>query len=341
MTWERLAGNPSVKRVLARSIETGAIHGAFIFAGPQGVGKYRFALEFAKALCCLDSSGEACDRCSACRRIESGDFLDVTTLRPDGKNIKVDQIRELIPQVYTTPAESRRRVFILDDADALNDASSNALLKTLEEPPPTSVLILVVTNPYRLLPTIRSRSQILWFSPLSMQETTELISSRLKQRGGEAELRARLSGGRPGRALSLDLKAYRSERDFVLKLLHSLTRSSSLAGVLVNAGEFGLAEREQFEARLSITQALIRDLLHLATECGQDLVNEDLREELASLSANTSIERLIEWYDAVSQLQRNLRVNINTRVAAEAAFTGLRASSDNAKSHTNGLSSPA
>lgn len=324
MSWEKVAGNSAAKRVLSRAVATQAIHGSYIFAGPQGVGKYRFAVEFAKALACPNSSGEACDRCSVCRRIESGDFLDVATLRPDGKNIKVDQIRELIPQVYTTPAESRRRVFILDDADALNDASSNALLKTLEEPPPTSVLILVVTNPYRLLPTIRSRSQILWFTPLSVQETAELISSRLKQRGGEAEFRARLSGGRPGRALSLDLKAYRSERDLALKLLQSLTNSSSLAGVLVSAGEFGLAEREQFEARLSIAQALIRDLLHLATECGQDLVNEDIREELVSLSANTSIERLIEWYDAIRRLQQNLRVNINTRVAAEGAFAGLR-----------------
>lgn len=324
MTWDRLAGNPSVKRVLARAIETNAIHGAFIFAGPQGVGKYRFALEFAKALCCPHSTGEACDQCSACQRIESGEFLDVATLRPDGKNIKVEQIRELIPQVYTTPAESRHRVFILDDADALNDASSNALLKTLEEPPPTSVLILVVTNPYRLLPTIRSRSQIFWFAPLSMQETIDLISSRMKLRAGEAELRARLSGGRPGKALSIDAKAYQAEQEQALALLKSLADNASLAEVLVNAGEFGTAERENFEERLRITHGLLRDLLYLASGAEQELVNEDLREELRELAGHAALQELIAWYEAIGQLKQDLRVNINTRVATEGAFAGLR-----------------
>lgn len=323
MSWEKLAGNPSVKRVLSRAIEGRAIHGSYIFAGPRGVGKYHFAIEFAKALNCPHSAGDACDQCAVCKRIGAAQYLDVATVRPDGKNIKVDQVRDLIPQVFTTPTEGPFRIFILDDADALNDASSNALLKTLEEPPPTSVLILVVTNLYSLLPTIRSRSQVVTFAPLSFGETAALLSSHKEIRGDEADLRARLSGGRPGIAISMDVKHHKSERDRALALLRSLAGARGPTDTLIAAGEFGLTDRDQFESRLQIAHSLLHDVLYLKAEFAGELINDDISEELAGVARAVDESELLEWYETIRRLAENLRVNINTRIAAEGAFAGL------------------
>src|SRR5262249_23537856 len=145
------------------------------FAGSDGVGKRRFALAFAKAVNCQKApvgayALDGCDECPVCRRIGAGLYSDVTVIRPDGQFIKIAQTRGMAEEGYYHPREGRQRFFIMDEADRLREEAANSLLKPLEEPPPTSPIILLTARPDALLLTIRSRAQRLNFTTLSVAE---------------------------------------------------------------------------------------------------------------------------------------------------------------------------
>ena len=186
--FDRLAGNERVKDLLQRMLESRRMPGALLFSGPEGVGKKLFALEIAKALNCRAPKGlEACDVCASCvrisklnfptsddkdelRRIFWTDHPDVGLVQPPGRVFHVAQMREIEREANYRPFEGVARVFLVDDADQFNDSSANALLKVLEEPPRTSHIILITSRPAVLLPTIRSRCQVVRFSPLTTDE---------------------------------------------------------------------------------------------------------------------------------------------------------------------------
>src|SRR5262245_1009754 len=164
MSFAKLIGNERNKETLRRLLKNGRINSTLIFAGPDGVGKRRFALAFAKAVNCQKASAGAfatdgCEECSACRRIDSGNYGDVTVIGPDGQFIKIGQTREMAKEVYFRPREGRQRIFIIDEADRLREEAANSVLKTLEEPPPTSTIILLTARPDALLLTVRSEER--------------------------------------------------------------------------------------------------------------------------------------------------------------------------------------
>src|SRR5688572_21148723 len=174
MPFASTAGHQRLFALLARAIARDTLPPSLLFAGTAGIGKRRTAVAVAKTLNCLAprKSGvfeiDACGECASCRRIARGVHADVIVLEPgDTGSIKTDQVRDIIDRANYRPFEGRRRVVIVDEADALIDAAQNALLKTLEEPPPTSVFILVSSMPDVLLPTFRSRCRPLRFGDLT------------------------------------------------------------------------------------------------------------------------------------------------------------------------------
>src|SRR2546422_10387539 len=187
--FSRLIGNDEAKDSLRRMLAAGRVPGALLFTGEEGIGKKLFALELAKALNCRNRQGvEPCDECPSCLRISRSTFPpfgkdeddkarliwseygDVAMARAYKRIIRVGPMRELEREANFRPYEGMARVFIVEDADCMNDAASNALLKTLEEPPTTSHLILTTSNPTALLATIRSRCQIIRFAPIDTAE---------------------------------------------------------------------------------------------------------------------------------------------------------------------------
>ncbi len=206
MPFASLTGNERIKTLLKRAVSDGRIGQGIIMAGPQGVGKRRFALALAQALNCeRPVEGDACGECVPCRRVASGEHTDVETISPDGQFIKIDQMRDMARQAQYRPYESRRRVYIIDDADRLREQAANSILKTLEEPPETTMLVLVTSKPYMLLETIRSRCQMLSFAPLSTRELEDYLNANYKRPAEETRLLARLARGSIGRALEIDL----------------------------------------------------------------------------------------------------------------------------------------
>lgn len=203
MRFADFAGQERIKNLLRNAVAQGRVAQTYLFAGPPGVGKRALALALAQALNCLSPQGEdSCGVCSSCRRVEGGNHPDVLLVEPEGGSLKIDQMRWLQQEAALRPYAGRYRVFILEGAEALTDQAANSLLKLLEEPPPSAVLILLAVAPERLLPTVLSRCLTVYFYPWPKES---LISELERQGvpGDEAAALAEIAGGSPGQALAL------------------------------------------------------------------------------------------------------------------------------------------
>ena len=343
--FDRLVGNERAKDVLRRMLAQGRVPGALLFGGEDSVGKFQFAVELAKALNCLRPRGvEACDKCPACKRIPHfvpspsdneekkrfiawSDYPDVALVRREVSVITVHQARRIERESNFRPNEGRARVFIIDNADQMNEQASNALLKTLEEVAPTSHLVLVTSRPASLLQTIRSRCQSIRFAPLSAAEIEKHLVGNKLRAGGEAKLVARLSRGRLGEALALNPDAYRARRELMLGVLDSLTaRPADLARLLRATEELGDAKRkDDFESHLDALSAVVRDAWLLSIDPEAEIVNEDIRDRLARHAAALAAGRAVRWLSQIEHLRAQLAVNVNRRAATDALFLSMAA----------------
>ena len=338
--FEELTGNSRVKAALKRMLIADRLPGALLFTGEEGIGKKLFALEVARALNCrTPKDNQACGVCSSCVRIRKLNYPQrddaeewtqiIWTNHPDvglvvapKRVLRVEQMRQIEKEANFRPFEGKARVFLIDEADKLNDASANALLKVLEEPPKTSHLILITARPAMLLPTILSRCQMIRFSPLTPDEVeTHLLKNNLVDTK-TARLRARAAGGSIGRALSGDLATFTSQRKSMLKVLNALVLSDDRAQLLRSAEELNEAQyRDEFEERLDVLETLIRDawMLSLGVATSQ-LVNEDLIGELNTIGQKLDPGRAGDWILQIEDLREQLIVNVNRKVTTDSLF---------------------
>ena len=343
--FDTLVGNERAKETLRRMLGQGRVPSALLFAGEEGLGKKLFALELARALNCRSRRGvEACGVCAACarigrvqypasderdehKRIAWSEHKDVGLVVPYNRNILVDAVRDLERECNFRPVEGSARVFIVEHAESLNESASNALLKTLEEAPPTSHIVLITSRPAGLLPTIRSRCQTVRFAPLAADELEGYLVREGKRAGEEARLAAQLSSGRPGVALGLNLDDYRQRRDAMYGVVEALASGGDRVRLLRAAEELGDAKnKEEYEPRLDALEILVRDLwlLSLGGADGR-LVNGDLRERLARLAEGVAPARAASWLTRIEELRGQLAVNVNRRAATDALFLTMSA----------------
>ena len=202
MKWEDIVGHQAIKTYLQRSIDTARVAHAYALVGPEGVGKSMVATVFAQALLCPDAKGGApCDHCRTCRQVHHRRHTDFHVVSLEDGSIGIDRVRELQRELALKPFEAERKVAVIDDADALTDAAQNSLLKTLEEPPGQTVILLVATNPNSLLPTVRSRCYVLRFQPLPAADVIRYLTGNGVGED-EAVFAATLGGGSLKAALS-------------------------------------------------------------------------------------------------------------------------------------------
>jgi DNA polymerase-3 subunit delta' len=343
--FDTLVGNERAKETLRRMLGQGRVPSALLFAGEEGLGKKLFALELARALNCRSRRGvEACGLCPACarvgriqypaaderdehRKVAWSEHKDVGLVVPYNRNILVDAVRDLERESNYRPAEGSARVFLVENAESLNESASNALLKTLEEAPPTSHIILITSRPAGLLPTIRSRCQTVRFAPLAPDELEGYLVKSGKRAGEEARLAAQLASGRPGVALGLNLDAYRDRRGAMLGVVEALASTGDRVRLLRAAEELGDAKnKDEYEPRLDALEILVRDLWLLSLGgVGGRLVNGDLREPLARLAAGVPPARAARWLSRIEELRGRLAVNVNRRAATDALFLTMSA----------------
>jgi DNA polymerase-3 subunit delta' len=344
--FEHLIGNENVKLVLRRLVGKGRVPNSLLFVGDEGVGKRLFAIEVAKAFLCKGrvESG-SCGVCSACTRAghfvfpksEKGDdfdqvFLsehpDLGTVIPFRRNVRIGAIRALEREANFRPYEAPARFFIVDDAEKMADPAANALLKTLEEPPATTHIILITSRPDALLPTIRSRVQTIKFAPIPTSEIEDfLIRDRAFSRD-EARLAARASRGSLCRAVSMNPSQFLSSRDRMVDVVRGVVSSHDRAAVLRVSEEMSDAKnKERFEENLDILESLIHDVWTLGvTGDANRITNSDISDELKALTANTGEHQLSAWLASIETMRSNFTVNINRRVATDALFTEMAGS---------------
>lgn len=323
----------------------GRVPHGLLFAGPEGVGKRGFAFELARALMCRTPvDGEGCGTCPICSRIGMPElptaekkeeyervFLsghpDVGVVVPYKRNILVGSIRELEREANFRPFEAERRFFMIDDADKMNDPASNALLKTLEEPPVTTYIVLVTSRPDSLLQTIRSRCQTIRFAPAAVNEIEELLVKTQKYLPEDAALAARVCEGSVGRAIDLDISQFRSTRDMMLGVLRAAAISGDLTLMLQTGEQLNDARnKDRFEENVGILQALIRDVLAIKLEADRtQIVNADTLAQLTELAEVLRTETLSKWLLEIEELFAGLNVNINRKIAADKLFVSMTA----------------
>lgn len=345
--FDELIGNDRVKKLLRRMLQSSRLPGAMLFSGEDGVGKKLFALEIARALNCRSPQGvEACGTCAACKRTlkinyPAGDDSDnwkgiIWTDHPDvglvvapKRVLLVDQMRAIENAANYRPFEGKARVFIVEDADKLNENSANALLKILEEPPPTSHVILLTSRPAWLLPTIRSRCQVIRFSPLAAAEIENHLTQNKIADAAEARVRARVARGSLSRALEEDLDDFLEQRKAMLEVVGALARSDDRLQLLRSAEQLNEAQyKDEYETRLDVLETLIRDLWLLSLDADAGIiVNEDVLPELKGMAKGLDSKRPAIWIGQIEEMREQLVVNINRKPATDALFLTMAAAS--------------
>lgn len=322
MSLAKLVGNNSVKYWLQKALKQNRLPGALIFSGPSGVGKQRFAIEFAKSLNCLnvDADFNSCDSCSSCHRISMGEFSDTRTIAPEGQFIKVDQVRTVTDEVYYRPFEGKYRVYIFEMAEKMREQAANALLKTLEEPPSTSILILITTSPDSLLPTILSRTIKLQFAPLSESILKSYLIANYPRPEIEQNLLVKVAQGSIGRALSIDIAEYIQRRQECLDMLTIIATKNHPALLIKIAESLGKKERADFDKYLEIMFILLQDLTHLQISPTVEIINFDITNKLSDLATKSPLNFFTKLACRFMELERELVRNINRQMTLENIF---------------------
>jgi len=340
--FDKFIGNAPVKEIMRRMLSQKRVPPSLIFAGAEGAGKKQFALELAKAAVCQNPQNfEACDRCAACLRADKFAFPaadkkddfervifsqhpDVGMIVPYKNSILIDAVRELEREANFRPFEAKARFFIIDDAEKLSSAkdnAANALLKTLEEPPPTSYIFLVTSRPDALLPTIFSRCQTLRFAPVPAKEIETHLLSTKRFSPDDAELVAKLSNGSVGNALETDASKFREGRDAMLNVLDSLLIKKDRSILLRAAEDMNDAKnKDNYDASLQILETLIHDVWTLRIGDAAQIVNADIRNQLEKLAERADAKRLAAWLVQIETMRENFNVNLNRKIATDALF---------------------
>ena len=300
-----VVGQEIVLQALQRAIEREHLPHALLFAGPQGVGKATTALLLAQALNCRTAGpADTCGTCVSCSKIARGIHPDVVWIAPSPRVIKIGQIRELIAAIGYRPHEGRRRIVIVDDAHAMQGPAQNAFLKTLEEPPASTTIVLVTPAPGSLLPTVQSRCQTLRFSPVGQEVVREYLERQLEMPPEEARLRAALTPGSIGGALALDLDAYGSLLETVVEALRLCQQGGggvvAAADSLANSGH-GETATQRAASTLRIGRDVLRDLLVVTTGAeGTALVNSTQREAWVAWAREVDSDSVIGALQALN-----------------------------------------
>ena len=338
--FENFIGNRHVQNALSGMIERERIPQTLLFAGLEGLGKSTLARRFAARL--LDSPAKierddlslpenidlivGREKLPADKRNDDplvfGSHPDFLTFPPDGplRQIGIAQMRLLKERAQFKPLKGPRRIFLIDQADRANEQAANSLLKILEEPPDHLILILTAENVYDLLPTIRSRSVILNFSPLANEDMQ--VFARLRNLEN-AERRIALSGGSPGIAASLDIDQFQKRRASMLALLKTGCGAATYASWLPISEALSRSKSEKLESYLKLLYELLRDLTILR-EGGSAIRNSDLKSDLTALAGRVTRGWIVDAVKGVDEIASLLRRNIQKPIALDGLLMRLR-----------------
>ena len=294
MPFRDIVGQPQAVSMLQKSLRNNRIAHAYLFSGEQGIGKSSCAVSLAQALNCVHGGEDGCGECPVCQKIMRFSSIDFRMIEPKGaaEVITIDDIRELRREIRLAPVEGKYKVFYIKDADRMNEQSSNALLKVLEEPPEESVLILSTTRPHLLLPTVLSRCQVIYFRPefiAGLSEERERVITWLKENAG-------------------------AEIEKIISL------AEEVAG---RPGGSGQTRKKKLLIFLEIILSWYRDMLNIVVGAEQ-LFNDDCAQELRERAFCLSDVQLVAALKIILQAQEWIELNANPRLVLEVMLLKLK-----------------
>ncbi len=341
MLFSSIIGHDRQVDILKRALAHDALAHAYLFSGEPGIGKRLTAHALAAALNCeAAGAGGGCGVCPACRKVAGGIHPDVRIIMPESRDeqllatlsskeagkasdeIKIDQIRRAQESISLKPSEGRKKVLIVDDAETMNEASQNAFLKTLEEPPGESLIILITSMPQSLLPTIRSRCQALVFQPLPRHALADIIRGKRGLDEADAWFVAALSRGSLGRALEMDVQKEKTDREQFFALWDGLGEMRH--DEVLTLAEGVAKDRDGFDRLLDIGVEWLRDRL-LFHETGDErlLVFAGGADRIARGQQQYSLPRVLQDMDLFIQSRTFLERHISAQLVAENLFLKL------------------
>ena len=331
MSFKIISCQDRIIKLFQNAILNDRLAHAYIFAGQEGIGKTLFSKELTKAIFCQHPGMDPCDTCNACKRITSDNFSDLFLILPEKNSrvIKIEQLKYLQDVLSVKPLESKYKIVIIQSADKMNEEASNCLLKTLEEPPSYAIIILIVTSLESVRETIRSRCQIVRFSPLSTTVVKDILINRFQLDNKQAERLAVVSNGSIERATllsgthALEKKNWLVDRILKLEMNDNLTFSKDLFD------EWHIQDLEVLEEKRSYVKELIlsfllyyRDLLICKTgESELPIHYVDWRDALMSKSKSLSEDALFRIINEIKTSLEHLDHNANITLLLENMIT--------------------
>lgn len=298
---------------LQASIAGNRLSHSLLFSGPEAVGKRSAALALAKALNCETAGpSDCCDSCPSCARITGRNHPDVMWIEPDGSGnvIKIERIRDMKRRIGLKPFEGRAKVFIIDRAHLLADAAASAMLKTLEEPPANSVIILVSDDAYRMLPTLRSRCQWVLFRASTPEEVTKFLINERGAPEEEARFLSHFSEGRIGRAISAMANGSLAWKNGVLDRF-------SKKGIIFDEDEFFFkAKRSDLLGMMDVLTSWYRDMFVIKSGAdGSLVINIDRLDKLKAGAGSLEAREIKEMLEETIKTRYYLERNANAKLA--------------------------
>ncbi len=332
MSFSRILDQDRPKHILNKALRNSCVSHAYLFYGQESVGKKLAAVELAKALNCVVSGPvDGCDGCPSCRKIDERTHPDFFLLEPEKNSpsardaiFKIEAIRELQKKLIYLPYEGQTKVAIIDSAECMTPQAANSFLKTLEEPPSKTIIILITSNPYQLLPTLVSRCQGIRFYPLAVEVIKKIIVKQLESETGDAqpelvELRAQRSLGQVARAMEEDLLKTSEYREDLIGLIQQISfKRMDLAFQWIRI--YG-RKTDHIQSVLDELLNLVHDAAVLKTNRNPRAIqNKDLTHLLEKVANQKSLAALLDMFDAVHHTKVALKYNANAQLSLENMF---------------------
>ena len=314
MSFESILGQENAVTQLSKALHSDRLAHAYLFHGPRGTGKKLTALRFAKALYCPAALTGACDTCATCRKIANRNHPDVLLIEPEGAAVRIEAIRMIQNRLGYKPYESDRTTIIIDCCELLTLPASNALLKTLEEPPGNALLLLLASRKEALPLTIVSRCRLLPFRPLAPQHIATILCRQGvdSETANSAALLAEGSLEAFGDANPAHLLV---RRQAAYDLLSDVLAARD-PGLFAKARQLA-GKRDQCEELLRWLELLCRDMVMLKAAPAIPLHNQDLRAGLTALATPLTQARLLDTCDLIEQLRHRITMNVNPQLIFE------------------------
>jgi DNA polymerase-3 subunit delta' len=315
-------GHAAQVAMLSQALEQGRLHHAYVFLGPDGVGKKTVALALAKAIHCEEGARDYCGGCTSCVKIDKGNHPDVRLIAPlpGKKEISIEQVRTLEKELNYRAFSGKKKIGIIDPASLMNMSAQNALLKTLEEPPADSLLVLVSASAGGLLPTLLSRCLRLSFPPLPPADVVRYLVERKKLPPEQAALAASVSLGSLGRALSAEMNELAAQRAAWIDEMAAMRESAGWAALAEDLAK-DRADAIQF---LEWLAEWYRDVvIYLVTDDAEWIGNRDLLDRLRAEAARITVDDALRLRAAALETAARIRRNVNRRIALENIFADI------------------